>query len=203
MNLPLPAEDEGKKMNGKQRFRTVPGREVRVAISGRSGCGNTTVSRLLAETLGVTLINYTFRNIAAETGVSLADILEKAKTDFSYDKTVDTRQVELARQGSCVLGSRLAIWMLPEADLKVFLSASPRVRAERILRREGGTLEEILRFTEMRDQADSARYQELYRINNQDISAADLVVDTEQELPEAIVGRITEVLLDRGLIAPV
>lgn len=190
-------------MNGKQRFRPVPGREVRVAISGRSGCGNTTVSRLLAETLGVTLINYTFRNIAAETGVSLADILEKAKTDFSYDKTVDTRQVELARQGSCVLGSRLAIWMLPEADLKVFLSASPRVRAERILRREGGTLEEILRFTEMRDQADSARYQELYRINNQDISAADLVVDTEQELPEAIVGRITEVLLDRGLIAPV
>lgn len=203
MNLPLPAEDEGKKMNGKQRFRPVPGREVRVAISGRSGCGNTTVSRLLAETLGVTLINYTFRNIAAETGVSLADILEKAKTDFSYDKTVDTRQVELARQGSCVLGSRLAIWMLPEADLKVFLSASPRVRAERILRREGGTLEEILRFTEMRDQADSARYQELYRINNQDISAADLVVDTEQELPEAIVGRITEVLLERGLIAPV
>ena len=68
---------------------------------------------------------------------------------------------------------------------------------------EGGTLEEILRFTEMRDQADSARYQELYRINNQDISAADLVVDTEQELPEAIVGRITEVLLERGLIAPV
>ena len=203
MNLPLPAEDEGKKMSGKQRFRPVPGREVRVAISGRSGCGNTTVSRLLAETLGVTLINYTFRNIAAETGVSLADILEKAKTDFSYDKTVDTRQVELARQGSCVLGSRLAIWMLPEADLKVFLSASPRVRAERILRREGGTLEEILRFTEMRDQADSARYQELYRINNQDISAADLVVDTEQELPEAIVGRITGVLLERGLIAPV
>lgn len=203
MNLPPSAEDEGKEMNGKQRFRPVPGREVRVAISGRSGCGNTTVSRLLAETLGVTLINYTFRNIAAETGVSLADILEKAKTDFSYDKTVDSRQVELARQGSCVLGSRLAIWMLPEADLKVFLSASPRVRAERILRREGGTLEEILRFTEMRDQADSARYQELYRINNQDISAADLVVDTEQELPEAIVGRITEVLLERGLIAPV
>ena len=49
-------------MNGKQRFRPVPGREVRVAISGRSGCGNTTVSRLLAETLGVkamvTSLNY-------------------------------------------------------------------------------------------------------------------------------------------------
>lgn len=32
-------------------------KDVRVAISGKSGCGNTTVSTLLAEKLGVKLIN--------------------------------------------------------------------------------------------------------------------------------------------------
>ncbi|MCR5699474.1 MAG: cytidylate kinase, partial [Treponemataceae bacterium] len=81
-------------------------KKVRVAISGKSGCGNTTVSTLLASALSVNMINFTFRTLAQETGVSLAQIIENAKTDDSYDVTVDTRQVELARKDSCVLGSR-------------------------------------------------------------------------------------------------
>ena len=43
--------------------------EVRIAVSGKSGCGNTTVSRLLAERLGVRLINYTFHDMAKERGI--------------------------------------------------------------------------------------------------------------------------------------
>src|SRR5574344_1986287 len=100
-------------------FHVVQGKEVRIAISGRSGCGNTTVSRILAETLDIAFINYTFRSLAQERGIPLTEIIEKAKTDFSFDQIVDTKQVELARRSSCVLGSRLAIWMLAEADLKV------------------------------------------------------------------------------------
>ena len=48
-------------------------KEIRVAISGKSGCGNTTVSGMLAKTLGVTLINYTFRQLAAEKGMTLPE----------------------------------------------------------------------------------------------------------------------------------
>lgn len=184
----------------KDAYRPVAGRELRVAISGGSGCGNTTVSRLLADALGVTLINYTFRNIARERGIPLEEIIEKAKTDFSYDRTVDATQVELAKKSSCVLGSRLAIWMLPEADLKVYLSATPAVRAARIQRREGGDLDEIRRFTEMRDAEDSRRYRELYNIDNRDFSAADIVIDTETRTPEEIVAVILEKLEAMGLV---
>ena len=99
-------------------------KDLRIAISGKSGCGNTTVSGLLAETLGVTLINYTFRQLAAEKGMTLAEVIEAAKTDDSYDKYVDKHQIELALAEPCVLGSRLAVWMLKEADLKVYLFAS-------------------------------------------------------------------------------
>ena len=56
-------------------------KELRIAISGKSGCGNTTVSTLLAETLGIKLINYTFRQLAQEKGMTLAEVIEKAKTD--------------------------------------------------------------------------------------------------------------------------
>ena len=176
------------------------GKKLRIAISGKSGCGNTTVSSMLARRLGVNLINYTFRNLAKDIGLSLAEIIERAKTDDSYDRQVDGRQVELAMEDSCVLGSRLAVWMLEEADLKVFLLADEEVRARRIQGREGGNLEEIKAFTAMRDREDSQRYQRLYNIDNNDYSFCQLVIDTACHNPEEIVELILQELLRRGLV---
>lgn len=175
-------------------------KELRIAISGKSGCGNTTVSTLLAETLGIKLINYTFRQLAQEKGMTLAEVIEKAKTDDRYDITVDTHQVELAKKESCVLGSRLAIWMLKEADIKVYLIASDDTRAKRILNREGGDLEKIKEFTAFRDSQDSARYLKLYNINNNDYEFADLKIDTANFTPEMIVEQIITYLIDKQLI---
>ena len=175
-------------------------KDLRVAISGKSGCGNTTVSTLLAETLGIKLINYTFRQLAQEKGMTLAEVIEKAKSDDSYDITVDTHQVELAKKESCVLGSRLAIWMLKEADIKVYLIASDDTRAKRILNREGGDLEKIKEFTAFRDSQDSARYLKLYNINNNDYEFADLKIDTANFTPEMIVEKIITYLIDKKLI---
>ena len=182
-------------------YRVPGGKELRVAISGKSGCGNTTVSTLLAETLGVKLINYTFRQLAAEKGLSLPQVIEFAKKDDSYDKYVDKHQVELALQESCVLGSRLAIWMLERADLKVYLFASDELRANRILKREGGELQAIKDFTAMRDREDTKRYKQFYGIdNNAYADIADLVIDTNEKDPQTIVNCITAELLNKGLI---
>jgi cytidylate kinase len=184
-----------------QGYYIPEGKEVRVAISGRSGCGNTTVSRILAETLDIAFINYTFRTLSQELRLPLAEIIERAKDDFTFDRMVDTKQVELARRSSCVLGSRLAIWMLKEADLRVYLTATEEVRAHRITTREGGTFEEHLKFTAMRDAEDTRRYLELYMINNTDYSFADLVIDTETHIPEEIVRMILAKLEEKGLVA--
>ena len=155
-----------------------------IAISGKSGCGNTTVSRLLAERLGFELVNFTFRNLAAERGVSLADIIALAEDDFSFDRIVDARQVELARKGECVIGSRLAIWMLPDAALRVYLTAGAESRARRIWSREGGDLQDVLSFTRDRDAKDHERYRKIYGIDNDDYTFADLVINTETFSPE-------------------
>ena len=175
-------------------------KEIRVAISGKSGCGNTTVSTMLAEALNIKLINYTFRQLAAEKGMTLKEVIEAAKNDDSYDKYVDKHQVELALEESCVLGSRLAIWMLKEADLKVYLFADAEVRAQRVFNREGGDLQQIKDFTSMRDEEDSRRYKKLYNIDNNDYSFADLVIDTAKYNPEQIVDLIVEELKKRALI---
>lgn len=175
--------------------------EIRIAISGKSGCGNTTVSTLLSEKLGIKLINYTFRQLAAEKGLTLAQVIENAKTDDQYDVYVDTHQVELAKAEACVLGSRLAIWMLKEADLKVYLFASDDTRAKRILNREGGDLQQIKDFTSMRDSEDSKRYMKLYQIDNNKYDFCDLIIDTANYNPEQIVDLIIAELLKRGLIS--
>ncbi|MFP3043065.1 AAA family ATPase [Treponema primitia] len=159
----------------------------RIAISGKSGCGNTTVSRLVAELLGLRFINFTFRSLALERGMSLEEVLSHAAADDSWDREVDRRQISIAREdGGCVLGSRLAIWMLGEADLKVYLTAAPETRAKRIVKREGGTIESVAAFTAERDRQDRERYLRIYNIDNDDYSFADLVVDTDALDPKGI-----------------
>jgi cytidylate kinase len=151
-----------------------------VAISGKSGCGNSTVTRLLAEALGFKVVNYTFRNMAAELGMNLADLLEVSRKDTTYDRRLDDRQVELARSCDSVVGSRLAIWKIPDASLKVYLRASDFIRSKRIHGREGGSFEEVLEKTRYRDALDKSRYLDLYGIDVDEHDFADLIVDTER-----------------------
>jgi len=164
---------------------------VRIAISGKSGCGNTTVSKMVAEALGFEMINFTFRTLAQEQGIEFWEFCRLAEQSDAYDLEVDRRQVEMALAVKhCVLGSRLAIWMLKEADLKVYLTATEEERAKRVLKREGGIFSQRLRETVQRDKNDSARYERLYGIDNSDTSVADMVIDTTHLQPEEVANQI-------------
>ena len=133
----------------------------------------------------------------------MAQVIEAAKNDDSYDKYVDNHQVELAMKESCVLGSRLAIWMLKNADLKVYLFASDETRANRVFNREGGDIEQIKSFTAMRDSEDTKRYKEFYNIDNNNYDFVDLFIDVNTKTPEEIVQDILDKLEEKGLISKV
>lgn len=160
--------------------------ELRIAISGKSGCGNSTVSGIVAERLGVKLINYTFKSVASELGVSFEEVCQRAENDSKFDLLVDRRQIAMAEEGSCVLGSRLAIWLLKSANLTVHLEASVEVRAQRIQRREGGELDATLSDTLGRDARDRDRYKKLYDIDIDEFDFADLKIDAETLGPNQI-----------------
>ena len=173
---------------------------MRIAISSESGCGNTTVTKLVAQRLGYPMINFTFRQLAAEKGVDFWTLSRMAETDHSIDKELDRRQTEMAMaENDCVLGSRLAIWMLGEADLKVYLRATPETRAERIFRREGGSLEQRYRETVERDKANTRRYMDIYGIDNTRPEAvADIIIDTDDKTPDEITSIIIEEIGKKG-----
>jgi len=167
-------------------------RRLRVAISGKSGCGNTTVSRLVAAALGLRVVNYTFKNLAAERGLTFEQVCLLAETDPQYDLAVDRRQVQLAEEGGCVLGSRLAIWLLKDSAFTVYLDAPLSVRAARIASREGKPVPEAMPETEERDRRDHDRYARLYGYDVDSHGFAALVVDAEHNDQNQVAALIVE-----------
>ena len=160
---------------------------MRIAISSKSGCGNTTVTTLVGQKLGYPIINFTFRQLSEERGIPFWDFCKMAETDFDIDREIDSRQVKLAHaEKDCVLASRLAIWMLEDADLKVYLTASEEVRAKRIHKREGGDLETKMMETTGRDLKDHNRYLKIYNIDNDKYDFADMVIATDDKTPDEI-----------------
>lgn len=166
--------------------------DYKIAVSGKSGCGNTTVSTLLSEKLGIKLVNYTFRNLAREEGLEFEEICRQAEVDPKWDYLVDERQLALANAQPSVLASRLAIWLWKEAQLRVYLQAPLDVRSGRIHKREGGELQAAAEKTRRRDDRDHQRYKTLYGIDNDDLSKADLVIDVSVLTPDQIVAQILE-----------
>lgn len=175
---------------------------IQIAVSGKSGCGNTTVTRLVAQRLRIQMINYTFHTMAQERGMAFETLCRLAQTDPAYDRELDAKQAAMAAGGNCVLGSRLAVWLLQEADLKVFLTASPEVRAARIFQREGGTLSQQSEQTRLRDERDRERYRRLYQIDHDSYSFCDLIINTDGFSAEAVAEMIVTALRLKQSAAP-
>jgi CMP/dCMP kinase len=95
-----------------------------IAISGKSGCGNTTISNRIAKRFRYERINYTFRNLAEEHNMSFEQLLMDSKYNDKYDKELDVKQVEMARKGNRILASRLAIWLMKDEAITIYLNAS-------------------------------------------------------------------------------
>ena len=170
--------------------------DARIAISGKSGCGNTTVSRMVAGKLGLRLINYTFHDMAGEMGISFKEMVVLANRDIpQYDIRLDKKLVSMALAPGCVLASRLAVWLLKKADLKVYLFASPEVRAGRIADRENQDFEQALSEMVERDRLDRERYLQIYGIDIDKFDFVDQIIDANHIDQFSIAEKIVDELM--------
>ncbi len=152
---------------------------MRIAVSGLSGCGNTTVSAKAARLLKLEPVNYTMRSLAKDLGASFEEAMALRRKEPGLDYLLDLRQSQLAGRDGVILSSRLAIWLMPRANLRVWLGAPLETRAKRIAKRENKTFRKALEETRKRDGQDAAQYRKLYGIDIADLSQADLTVNTE------------------------
>ena len=93
---------------------SVEPKTLRIAISSHSGCGNTTATANVGQTLGLTVVNYTFRDLAVDLGISFEQIHGEAEQTNIFDLLTDLNLIRASRQPQVVVGSRLAAWLIDE-----------------------------------------------------------------------------------------
>lgn len=168
-----------------------------ITISGLPGSGTTTVSRLVADALGLELLpgGEVFRQMAAEAGMTLAEFGVHAQGHPGIDRELDDRLAGRAAAGGCVIESRLAGWLATRAQLpavRVWVDCADEVRAARVAEREGTSLGQALLDNAERSSLERARYQAVYGVDLDDRSTYDLVLDSTNEPPDALAATIVE-----------
>lgn len=171
---------------------------MRVAISGPPGSGKTTICMLVANRLGCefVLIGQIFRQMAMERKMALDAFSRLAEEDETIDKELDGRLVAFAQANeSIVLEGRLAGAMLKAKNVPVFavyVDASEQVRAERIAKREGRNIEEVLKAMRTRERSEKKRYLAFYGLDPTDRSAYDLWVDSTEVTASEVANIVVE-----------
>ena len=167
-----------------------------ITVSGLSGSGTSTACETLCEKLGWAYVNAgrIFRELAEESGLSLAEFGERAEVDGRIDRQLDERiLVQAKNQAPIVVEGRLTGWMAYRsglAALKVWLAATPEVRAERVAQRESKSAAQALEELRAREGSEARRYEEFHQIDISDLSIYDVLIETEKTDPNAVVALI-------------
>ncbi|MFA6679240.1 MAG: AAA family ATPase [Candidatus Methanomethylophilaceae archaeon] len=169
---------------------------MRITISGPPGSGKTTACNKLSDALGLKAIVFgkMFRELAAEKGLSLSELGALAEEDPSIDRNIDSEILEIARKNSdIILESRLSAHMLSRNSIpsfKIYLSASPEVRALRVGIRECESTVSAKKETLERQASEAKRYKMYYNIDINDMSVYDLIVNTDNLDPDGVLKAI-------------
>ena len=168
-----------------------------ITISGEPGSGKTTVGRLLAKQLGLEHVyaGDLYRREAERRGMTLQQFIELSERDHSIDRALDAAMTERARLGNAVLEGRLAGFISAQEGLnalRVWLTASEEVRAQRVGEREGGDSQALLATNRARHSSDARRYREIYGFDLDDKTIYDVVLSTDQRTPQALADELAE-----------
>lgn len=152
-----------------------------ITISGFHGTGKSTHAKKLAEEFGLRLVSagMIFRQIASERGISTEELSRLAVKDKRIDLLIDERTKEEAKTGSVVLDGHLTGWMAKDyADIKIFLTASTPVRAQRIANRNRIPIKEAEHQMLTIERIEGDRWKKFYEINLANQIIYDVILNT-------------------------
>ena len=182
-----------KNRGGEQKKKVV------ICISGMTGSGKSTVAKKLADKYGLGYFSggNALRSLAQEEGYK-SDMrgwwetaeglrfLQQRMGDPAFDRRIDEKLLELAEQGNVVLDSWTMPWLLKEG-FKIWLEASPQVRAKRVVNRDNISIEEAIKALKEKDERTRQIYNSLYGFDlGHDRSPFNLVLATDELDPDEV-----------------
>lgn len=182
-----------------KNFATEEKKKVVICVSGMTGSGKSTVAKRLADKYGLDYVSggYALKTLAQEEGYK-SDIkgwwetteglkfLKQRMGDFAFDKKIDEKLLKLAEQGNVVLDSWTMPWLFKEG-FKVWLEASPLVRAKRVTHRDSISIQEAIKALTEKDEETRQIYKSLYGFDlGNDLSPFNLVLSTDELEPDEV-----------------
>jgi len=167
--------------------------KLTITISGLHGTGKSTYARILSKHFGLRHVSAgdLFRQIAKERGVSVIELSKTASESREIDSLIDERTRKEAETGDVIIDGFLAGWMAGDAaNLKIQLIAPESVRIERIARRDRVSYDEARAETLRREKMERERFRKVYKIDINNYSIYDLVLNTGRLSLKANVGII-------------
>lgn len=164
-----------------------------------TGSGKSTVAKRLADKYGLGYFSggNALKNLAQEEGY-YSDMrgwwespqglkfIQQRIEDPAFDKKIDEKLLELAKQGDVVLDSWTMPWLL-DGGFKIWLEASPEVRARRVMKRDSISVEEAVNALKEKDEKTRAIYKNLYGFDlGHDLSPFNFILATEELNPEEV-----------------
>lgn len=172
---------------------------VVICVCGMAGSGKSTLAKKLAEKYGLKYYSggEALKALATERGYKPLkkgwwespeglSFLENREKNPEFDKAVDQKLLEAAKQGNVVLDSWTMPWLL-EDGFKIWLEASPKKRAERVAKRDGISVEKALEALRNKEEKTRAIYRRLYGFNlGEDFTPFHLILDTDNLKAEEV-----------------
>ena len=174
-------------------------KKVVICISGMTGSGKSTVAKKLADKYGLGYFSggNALKILAQEEGYDSdvsgwwetaegLNFIKQRMADPVFDKKIDEKLLELAAEGNVVLDSWTVPWLLKEG-FKVWLEASPQVRAKRVVTRDSISDEEALKALTEKDERTRQIYKSLYGFDlGHDLTPFNLVLATDELDPDDV-----------------
>ena len=180
-----------------------------IIISGMAGAGKSTLARMLAESYGLDYVcgGDILKEIAEQEGYRVKEnwweteegmkFLEKRRRNHEFDKRLDELLIKRAEKCNCVITS----WALPwiwKGGIKIWLHASPEVRARRIAKRDGMSFQKALEYVRKRDEENRELYRELYGyVIDRDLDVFDIIMDVGGMSPKEMLKNTMKVLEEK------
>ena len=168
-------------------------KKIVICISGLPGCGKSTVAKKLARKYRLKYISGgdALKELAVEAGFKPSGedwweteegrrFLNKRLEDPDFDRRVDEKLIEAAKQGDVILDSWTMPWLFDEG-FKIWLDASLEVRASRAAKRDKISLEKAKELILEREEKTREIYIRLYGFKlGEDFSPFHIVLDTDK-----------------------